>query len=572
MLPPDRPARRVARVWGVTALLATLGLASLSVAGDPPKNAPPPAEAIVPSGERSPKLAPPARVELVPVSVYPNGIASPPPAKSGTTPDPKPNAFPSRIEAADSTTAGKVAEIAKAAVAKGGPGWERVATWAATPTGTFAWPSDKLTIVECPSSVLEKGKLLGLAPDILLAGVGGVAECSLRRDSLRAYGLPIEPCSGRIDAYAPDGAGQAAVIVEYFGKYPKGDLKYNFATVTPADAAKLPTMATYSLQADDEDEHHAIVGKALGLIEFSTEGSPEVSRYALAPGIYEFVVAEKGWDLRRKTYKVTIDNTPNDEDFSFILGDRARTVAVGLAETVALRYASELRYARAGGGLEPLAVYKGVYNVAKDARGNVDLKPAGGESPMTGAQPARVFLSNLSAADPVYYTIGDHAYSLAARRTTSHPFVAGKGCTVEYDAGPAAKGVHGRWNLSPGTYAFRDVAGTIALNRGKCGVWVKNPTNAAFNLVCGGQACVIPARDGPASPGLLWLPVSETMSVATFDQNDRRGACVRALPGMSAESRAYEIRIDEETGLVDLFPDTTQTNSRSKSSTDDKKY
>jgi hypothetical protein len=129
-------------------------------------------------------------------------------------------------------------------------------------------------------------------------------------------------------------------------------------------------------------------------ISFDRGGDFGTAQYTLADGAYQFVVTDRGWDLRRKTFEVTLDNSDNPNDFSYNLGDEVGVVPARQSRTI--RKPSVVRVAFDRGGDADPAVKElgdGSYKVGVDARtGLLDLfsaaEPAADQPPPPPDAPA----------------------------------------------------------------------------------------------------------------------------------------------------------------------------------------
>ncbi|MEZ6073365.1 MAG: hypothetical protein R3C10_24595 [Pirellulales bacterium] len=64
-------------------------------------------------------------------------------------------------------------------------------------------------------------------------------------------------------------------------------------------------------------------------IVFDRGGSFGEAHYTLSEGTYQFVVSDRGWDLEKKSYRVTIDNSQGQYDFRYTIAGELHTVAAG---------------------------------------------------------------------------------------------------------------------------------------------------------------------------------------------------------------------------------------------------
>ena len=65
------------------------------------------------------------------------------------------------------------------------------------------------------------------------------------------------------------------------------------------------------------------------IIEFDRGGHFGLAQYTLKNKVYAFKVTDQGWDLIRKVFKATIDNSLNPHDFHYLIGNEPMVVAAG---------------------------------------------------------------------------------------------------------------------------------------------------------------------------------------------------------------------------------------------------
>jgi hypothetical protein len=123
-------------------------------------------------------------------------------------------------------------------------------------------------------------------------------------------------------------------------------------------------------------------GQGSWTIVFDRGGSYGTARYSLSVGAYEFVLTATGWDLHKKQYIVTIDNSQLAGAFKCLLDGKETTVTAGESVTLTSPYPMEIVFDR-GDGSEPARklLDNGVYKVGLDATGQrLDLFPASSAS------------------------------------------------------------------------------------------------------------------------------------------------------------------------------------------------
>jgi hypothetical protein len=74
------------------------------------------------------------------------------------------------------------------------------------------------------------------------------------------------------------------------------------------------------------------------LIRFDRGNGSGIARYSIQPGTYIFRVTEDGWDVYRKTIRVTIDNRENEQYFRYLVGRQSKRLPSGEITTHMSRY------------------------------------------------------------------------------------------------------------------------------------------------------------------------------------------------------------------------------------------
>jgi hypothetical protein len=69
------------------------------------------------------------------------------------------------------------------------------------------------------------------------------------------------------------------------------------------------------------------------MIEYDRGGGFGRVRYSLTGGVYEFKLTERGWQLFRRTFTVTLDNSTNASDFRYVANGQQAVVAGGQTRT-----------------------------------------------------------------------------------------------------------------------------------------------------------------------------------------------------------------------------------------------
>ena len=155
----------------------------------------------------------------------------------------------------------------------------------------------------------------------------------------------------------------------------------------------------------------ALPDGATWTVAFDKGGSAGVARYTLSSGTYSFAANEAGWDLYKKTYKVTLDNGKNSQDFNYMIGAKQQTLAAGQAQDLSSLYPIAVTFDNGTGQTVVRRLETGTVSVALTPDGNsIDLfadtddgrsgsaGDAGNGVQITDALPSRLNLFGKAAA------------------------------------------------------------------------------------------------------------------------------------------------------------------------------
>lgn len=175
-------------------------------------------------------------------------------------------------------------------------------------------PTGIIRIVYDPAMPIGSGLLVDNTT--VVAGTGGVGELRVAEASVaEALGLPVgvgDPvadlgesdvdaaATGTVIANRPDAGAEINYVLN--NKYPY--------VIKPGTKQKLPANQNW-------------------LIEFDRGNMFGMARYTLLTGYYEFQVTANGWELVRKNFDITIDNTLGVQDFSYVQDNQVVTVKAG---------------------------------------------------------------------------------------------------------------------------------------------------------------------------------------------------------------------------------------------------
>ena len=225
-------------------------------------------------------------------------------------------------------------------------------------------PGSGIVIVRVPG-LLPPGTVAPLGPGSVLAGPRRVPGQPADRQSpyagptsittgnvLRAAGMP------RVSG-SPIRDSQAAVISDIV-LFNRGESPVGF----------LVDAKTYSL---DPSYFQTFRGAASGTVTFD-RGTGDTAKYTVAAGTYEFTPVEKGWELYRKNYRATIDNSENPNDFQVMQGETEVLIPAGKTQELVSDYPVAIRFEDGGGKVKEKRLLDGNFLVAAgDDSGQLDL-------------------------------------------------------------------------------------------------------------------------------------------------------------------------------------------------------
>ncbi|HZY84278.1 MAG TPA: hypothetical protein VFE78_05580 [Gemmataceae bacterium] len=141
-------------------------------------------------------------------------------------------------------------------------------------------------------------------------------------------------------------------------------------------------------------------GSKTWTIRFDRGGSFGQAEYSLTSGAYEWVVTDRGWDLRSKTYVVTLDNTRNPNEFNYVISDRQDVVPAGQTKTITSKMPVVITFDR-GDGREPARkpLDTGTFHVDVNPTTNL-VDVFAGSPPAQAAAPNSVAATSPADATP----------------------------------------------------------------------------------------------------------------------------------------------------------------------------
>ena len=128
---------------------------------------------------------------------------------------------------------------------------------------------------------------------------------------------------------------------------------------------------SYSYDMNPGEEQELKPTSTGWVVSFDRGGSYGTARYTVTDGTYQFVLTDKGWDLVRKQYKVTIDNTNLAGDFGYLADGQQAVVNAGQTRTHTSGSPIEIVFDRGDGSGPARKLLKdGVYQTGIDAQKN----------------------------------------------------------------------------------------------------------------------------------------------------------------------------------------------------------
>lgn len=227
-------------------------------------------------------------------------------------------------------------------------------------------PTGKVTVIRNPN--LSIGTAIVLAPDTVMVGNrgrGGVAI--VKANAAEALDLPVIASEPVRDAEGSPIEGGVLLI-------------------NPSSSG---VTVSYRLNGEGyrmEPGMSQRLQPANWTIEFDRGGAMGVSQYRLGAGTYAFTPTETGWELYKRRYDVTIDNTRNPHDFHFVINGKPLVVRGGHAKDLASIYPILIRYDRGTGGelVQKALNFSGTVEVGVNAADNLwDVFPEKGNKKRT---------------------------------------------------------------------------------------------------------------------------------------------------------------------------------------------
>jgi len=204
------------------------------------------------------------------------------------------------------------------------------------PSGGLTLSGGPVMIFTDPDPSLPGGMMTQLGTDLVAIGTGGQGEPLVQVGSPSDVGYPlitnVRPVPEASPVVVERPSDQALVII-------------NPATTRATVNFKVD-QTPYRLEAGLAQ---SLIGQTFWVIAFDSGGQAGEVSYTLAPGGYSFTVKASGWDLVQKTFKVTLDNSANPEDFNYVLDNQAGVVTARQAQEITRKLPIVLAFDRGDG-------------------------------------------------------------------------------------------------------------------------------------------------------------------------------------------------------------------------------
>jgi hypothetical protein len=191
-------------------------------------------------------------------------------------------------------------------------------------------PKGRVKIVKNPN--VSVGTAIVLNNSTVMVGNRGRGGVEVRRgNAAEALGLPLVNDDAIPDAEgAPLRSGTIIINPRKHGETIRYVLNGEEYIMRPGTSQRLPSGRQWQ-------------------IEYDRGANAGVADYTLADGTYVWTPTERGWQLYKQRYDVTIDNTRNPKDFRFVVNDEPMFVRAGHTRTIHNPYPIVIEYDRGNG-------------------------------------------------------------------------------------------------------------------------------------------------------------------------------------------------------------------------------
>lgn len=227
-----------------------------------------------------------------------------------------------------------------------------------------ALPKGRVKIIKNPN--LSVGTAVVLSNSTVMVGNRGQGGVEITRgNAAEALGLPVINDDPLPDAEgAPQRSGTFIFNPRKHGETIRYVLNGEEYIMRPGTSQRLKTGRSWR-------------------IEYDRGATAGVANYTLGDGTYVWTPTERGWQLYKQRYDLTIDNSRNPRDFHFVVNDEPLMVRAGHARKITNPYPLVIEYDR-GNGTERVAksvTFSGNVEVGVNAQDNLlDLFPEQGNA------------------------------------------------------------------------------------------------------------------------------------------------------------------------------------------------
>lgn len=191
-------------------------------------------------------------------------------------------------------------------------------------------PNGRVKLIMNPN--LSVGNAVVLNTSTVMVGNRGHGGVEITRgNAAEAVGLPIVNDDPLPDAEgAPQRSGTLITNPRKHGETIRYLLNGDEYIMRPGTSQRLPTGRPWR-------------------IEYDRGANAGMAQYSLSDGTYIWTPTERGWQLFKQNYEVTVDNTRNPKDFHFVVNDEPMFVRAHHTRTIRNPYPIMIEYDRGNG-------------------------------------------------------------------------------------------------------------------------------------------------------------------------------------------------------------------------------
>lgn len=187
-----------------------------------------------------------------------------------------------------------------------------------TPIPTAGIPTGIIRVIYDPE--LPVGTGLWVTESVMIAGTGGRGELQTGiASAAEALGFPVAP-------------GEPLAALGNDQDLPKGGILISNPNEN-SGAIKYVLASAYPIELKTGYWQHLPGDKSM-LIEFDRGGQYGKARYTLSPGIFDFKVGDKGWEMVSRPLNVVIDNREGQHDFHYVEDNKQKVVKAGESRSI----------------------------------------------------------------------------------------------------------------------------------------------------------------------------------------------------------------------------------------------